>query len=293
MGDTGRVPVHLILPNPDQPRSDFDPKELQALAQSMRERSQIVPIVVERAAGKQFILVDGERRLRAAKLLGWTTIDAVVRKAVNHGGRERLVDALVANLQRADLGPIEEARAYAVLHRQLRSVREVAEKLGVKETLISERLALLKLAEPVQQMFQAKELPLDGMLVHRLLKLTPAEQVRAAATGAARGWTAHALRKVAAKTARGPKASALEAQPKKAPRKMAEEAADAKVTGHFDALALVHDWEALPRPMIETARKTCQACDLYPGARREICERCPLPDFLVRFKLAYIPMEAK
>lgn len=291
--EMAKLAVHLILPNPDQPRSNFDAEELRCLAQSIRERGLIQPLVVERAAGKRFILVDGERRLRAVKLLGWMKVEVVVRRGVNHAGRGRLVDALVANIQREDLGPIDEAKAYAALHHQLGSVRAVSEKLGVHDELITNRLKMLKLTGSVQAMFQAKQLPLDGQLIQRLTELRPAEQERAAATGVARGWTTYALRKAAVKRPGKSKPSAVEVQPQRTLRKLAEEEADAKLAGHFDALVLVADWQRLPKPIVEVARKSCQACILYKEARRAMCERCPLPDFLVRFKLQYVQAESK
>ena len=78
-----KIPIEKVLPNPDQPRTIFDEMELHALAQSIQNNDLIQPIIVE-PAGDQYILVDGERRLRAVKILEWKEIEAVVRKATNH-----------------------------------------------------------------------------------------------------------------------------------------------------------------------------------------------------------------
>lgn len=108
------IAIDQIVPNPEQPRTLFDEGELQLLAQSITANGLIQPIVVE-PAGDGYILVDGERRLRACQSIGWTEIEAHVRAATNHGGQERLAHALVANIQRAGMGPVDEALAYRKL----------------------------------------------------------------------------------------------------------------------------------------------------------------------------------
>lgn len=102
------IPVDRIYPNPMQPRKIFDEAELHELADSIREHGVIEPIVVE-LCGRDFILHDGERRLRAARLASLKKIPAIVHPPLNGTGpRERLERALVANVQRSEMHPIEE-----------------------------------------------------------------------------------------------------------------------------------------------------------------------------------------
>src|ERR1700690_145444 len=118
------IPVSKILPNPDQPRTIFDEKKLAGLAQSIKENGLVQPVVVEQV-GEEYILVDGERRWRGVKMLGRGTIEATMRKASNHKGNERLTLALVANVQRSNMGPVDEGKAYEKLYKQLGTLQKV------------------------------------------------------------------------------------------------------------------------------------------------------------------------
>jgi ParB family chromosome partitioning protein len=106
--------ISRVLPNPEQPRRRFDPGSLRELADSIKVNGLIQPIVVEDAGDGSYILIDGERRLRACKLINRTEIEAFINPPSNHNGEERLRKALVANIQRTDLNPIEEAQAYQI-----------------------------------------------------------------------------------------------------------------------------------------------------------------------------------
>lgn len=142
------VPVDTVSPNPEQPRRDFDADELQRLADSIAIHGVLQPIVVVEN-GRGFTLVAGERRLRAARLVGLERIPAVVRTA---NEIERLELALVENIQRSDLNALEEARAYRHLIDEFGLTQErVAERVGRSRPSVANALRILETAPLVQQ----------------------------------------------------------------------------------------------------------------------------------------------
>lgn len=150
-----QLPLEQIRPNPDQPRARFDDEALEELAASMREVGMLQPIVVT-ASGDGYVLVAGERRWRAAKRAGLTTIPAVVRE---HSGGSTLVEALVENVQRQDLTPLEEAHAYQeLLENHGMNQEEVARRVGKSRPAISNTLRLLQLPLPIQELVDGGEL---------------------------------------------------------------------------------------------------------------------------------------
>lgn len=170
------IPIDAIGPNPEQPRREFDQAELESLAQSIRLHGVIQAITVEDGGESYYVVVDGERRLRAAKMAGLTQINADVRRS--HPMRERLVDALVANIQRADLNPIEEAQAMLRLKSELKwADLKIARELGVSYARVSSRLKLLELDAPIQAMIASGKLSKDDRLTEALMTL-PAGEIR-------------------------------------------------------------------------------------------------------------------
>lgn len=148
--------IDEIEPNPDQPRSRFDDEALDELAASIREVGVLQPVVVSRSDDGAHFLIAGERRWRAARLAGLNTIPAVVRDAT---GESTLVEALVENLQRQDLTPLEEAHAYNELLENTGMTQEqVAKRVGKSRPAISNTLRLLQLPGPIQEMVDAGEL---------------------------------------------------------------------------------------------------------------------------------------
>ncbi|MEX1335487.1 MAG: ParB/RepB/Spo0J family partition protein [Candidatus Limnocylindrales bacterium] len=142
------VPLDAIRPNPDQPRRIFDEAELKALADSIAAHGLLQPVVLVED-GDGFLLVAGERRLRAVALIGLKTIPAVVRTA---NEQERLELALVENIQRADLNAPEEARAYRHLIDDFGLTQErVAERVGRSRPAVANTLRILDTAPLVQQ----------------------------------------------------------------------------------------------------------------------------------------------
>ena len=146
-----RIPLSRIRPNPFQPRREFDPAELQELEASLRTSGLIQPISVRRH-GDAFELIAGERRVRAATNLGWTEISAMVR---DFDDRTMLVLALVENLQRTNLNPLEEARGYRRLIDEFNLThQQVAEAVGKDRTTVTNLLRILGLPDSVQRMVE-------------------------------------------------------------------------------------------------------------------------------------------
>lgn len=147
--------VSLIAPNPRQPRKVFDEGKLDELASSIKEHGIVQPIVV-RPVGGRYEIVAGERRWRAAKLAGLQRIPALVKE---FSEVQVMEIALIENLQREDLNPLEEAEAYKLLMEECSLTQEeLARRLGKSRPQISNMLRLLQLAEPVQEEIRAGRL---------------------------------------------------------------------------------------------------------------------------------------
>jgi ParB family transcriptional regulator, chromosome partitioning protein len=141
------IPVEAVAPNPRQPRTTFEDEALDALALSIREVGVLQPIVV-RQTGSGFELIAGERRLRAAKLAGLATVPAVIRESDD---AESLREALIENIHREDLNPIELAEAFRELLEELGLKQEtLAERLGMSRSHIANTIRLLQLPPEVQ-----------------------------------------------------------------------------------------------------------------------------------------------
>jgi ParB family chromosome partitioning protein len=141
------LPVAKIRPNPNQPRKTFAPEALKELQDSVRVHGVLQPVVV-RATSGGYELIAGERRWRAAQALGLKTIPAVVREGVTEQGMLEL--ALVENLQRADLDPIEKAKGFKQLLERGMTQDQVSERVGLSRSSVANFLRLLELSEGVQ-----------------------------------------------------------------------------------------------------------------------------------------------
>ena len=153
-----QVRLDLIDPNPFQPRRDFPEDTLRELADSIRSTGIIQPILLRRNASAQgrFQLVVGERRWRAARLAGLESVPAVVRELAD---QDALEFALAENLLRRDLNPIEVAHAYETLQDEFHlSHEQVAERLGINRSSVTNMLRLLRLPESVQEMITREEI---------------------------------------------------------------------------------------------------------------------------------------
>jgi ParB family transcriptional regulator, chromosome partitioning protein len=180
------LPVELVAPNPGQPRKRFDEDALQALADSLAERGVVQPVLVRPVAGGTYELVAGERRWRAAQLAGLQTIPALVRE---HDDAASLEVALVENMAREDLNPVEEARAVAALVEELGLSREeVGRRVGRSRVAISNLLRILDLPD------EALALVEDGRLTEGhgralLMASDHSDRRRLARTAAEQGWS--------------------------------------------------------------------------------------------------------
>lgn len=142
------IPQELIIPNPNQPRKRFDFDGLEELAQSIRENGILQPITVRTTEDKKYQLIAGERRLRAARLVGMMKIPALV---IDMQEKDSALFALIENLQRQDLSFFEEAEAIETLITDYKMSREdVAKKLSIAQSTLSNKLRILKLPEEMR-----------------------------------------------------------------------------------------------------------------------------------------------
>lgn len=180
------ISVDEIKPNPDQPRSRFDDETMTELAASIKEVGVLQPVVLARDDDGTHYLIAGERRWRAARKAGLTTIPAVVRGS---SGESTLVEALVENVQRQDLTPLEEAHAYKQLLEDTgMNQEELATRVGKSRSAVSNTLRLLGLPGPVQAMVDSGSLSAGH--ARALLGLEDAKYaVYLAEKASAEGWS--------------------------------------------------------------------------------------------------------
>jgi len=209
------IPISQVSPNPFQPRRDFGTDELKELEESLRTNGLLQPVTVRPArGGNGYELIAGERRLRAASGLGWTKIPAVVKDL---GDREMLALALVENLQRSDLNPVEEAEGYERLIRDFGHTQQsVAELVGKDRSSIANAVRILNLPPAVRDLVR------DGRLTsgqaRPLLGLEDQEKIRVLARQIVdQGWSAREVerrvRGVSKSSARGRKSVRADARP--------------------------------------------------------------------------------
>src|SRR3989338_570067 len=149
------LPIDVIRPNPNQPRSEFDEPQLAELAQSIREYGIIQPLVVSKK-DNTYILIAGERRLRAAKSIGLTIVPVVIRDTADH---ERLAIALIENIQRVDLNPMELALGYKRLIEEFNITHgDLGKRLGKSRPVISNTLRYFNLHPEIQEALRDRRL---------------------------------------------------------------------------------------------------------------------------------------
>jgi ParB family chromosome partitioning protein len=180
------VPVELIAPNPRQPRRVFDESALAALADSLRERGVLQPVLVRPRPGGTYELIAGERRWRAARLAGFETVPAVIRP---HDDAESLELALIENMAREDLSPVEAAHACALLVEELGLTREeVGRRVGRSRVAVSNLMRLLELPEEVLDLLAVRELT-EGHGRALLMASDHGERRRLGRSACLEGWT--------------------------------------------------------------------------------------------------------
>jgi len=155
-GDVQRLPIEHLTPNPNQPRRDFDATALLELTQSIERDGIIQPIIVRKTAPKEYQIIAGERRWRAAKAAGLTEVPVIVRAADD----QRMLElAIIENIQREDLNPIELAVAFQRMAAELGlSHDQIGQKTGKERTTITNAVRLLQLPVELQSLVASKQL---------------------------------------------------------------------------------------------------------------------------------------
>jgi ParB/RepB/Spo0J family partition protein len=280
-----KIPIDRILPNPQQPRTAIDETELLALSDSILEHGLINPIAVEQGEGGYYILIDGERRWRAARLAGLTEIEASVRPSANGAGeKERLLLAVVANLQRQDMDPVEEAKAYKKLSAEI-PVEEIARLVGVSPTTVNFRLKLLEFEPEIQELYAKKKLPLDQAVIYGLLSLPDDRRVSLARGFALRMTPASYIISTCRKITEHP---LVYRRPSKQER-YADLEGEKIPSFRFAKFKLRTHKRRIVEPDIKIwpevrahAADVCNTCPLVEFADPKVCGECPLVGFLAR-----------
>ncbi len=150
------VPIEKVVPNPDQPRRDFTPDQLEELAASIREKGVIQPLIVRQISGEKYEIVAGERRWRASQMAQLHELPVFVRE---YNDTEVLEIAIIENIQRADLNPVEEAAGYRALMDKFGHTQEkLSEALGKSRSHIANLMRLLQLPDDVLNMLKRGDL---------------------------------------------------------------------------------------------------------------------------------------
>ena len=206
-GDLRQLEIARIQPGKYQPRQNFDEEHLQELAASIKTQGVIQPIVVRAIAAQRFEIIAGERRWRAAQLAGLAEIPAVVRE-VNDASAVKM--ALVENIQREELAPLEEAQALLRLISEFKLThQQAADEIGRSRAAVSNLLRLLELPEPIKQLLAAHKLDMGH--ARALLTLDSKLALGLARQAAEHGWTVRQLEDAARKAQSTPKGKAKSA----------------------------------------------------------------------------------
>ncbi|MCF7944623.1 MAG: ParB/RepB/Spo0J family partition protein [Spirochaetia bacterium] len=205
------VKVSMVDPNPNQPRKGFSEESMQELASSIKEQGILQPILVEKA-GNRYTIVAGERRFRAAKEAGLEEIPVIIKTLSEE---QKLEVALIENIQRENLNPIEESKAYKFLVEKTKiSQEELSKRLGKKRSTIANSLRLLNLGEDMQEALQNKEIS-AGHARALLSVVNPADREYLFKKMMATGFSVRESEKMAAELNKGSRASNIKKTKKK------------------------------------------------------------------------------
>ncbi|ADB54342.1 ParB/RepB/Spo0J family partition protein [Conexibacter woesei] len=208
------LPIDLIAPNPHQPRSHFEEEALVALAESLKARGLLQPVLVRPLADGSYELIAGERRWRAAGIAGIAEIPAIVR---HHDDAASLELAVIENMAREDLSPVEEARACAALVEELSLTREdVGRRVGRSRVAVSNLIRLLDLPDEALTLLERGDLT-EGHGRALLLAPDHGDRRQLARDAAAAGWSVRELERRARAAADRETGPAVRARPR-APR---------------------------------------------------------------------------
>ena len=151
------IELSLIKPNPEQPRKGFDQESIEELAKSLKTHGLLQPILVQ-SKGNEYVIIAGERRFRAAQLAGFLKVPCLVQTGSEQEMAEK---ALIENIQRADLSPVEEGMAYArLIHEYGLTQEQVAERVGKGRPTVANLLRVIQLPDPVLHLIQEGKLSL-------------------------------------------------------------------------------------------------------------------------------------
>jgi ParB family chromosome partitioning protein len=239
-----QLPIDLIQPNPKQPRRRFEDEPLQALADSLRERGVLQPVLVRPIAGGRFELVAGERRWRAAQLAELDTVPALVRPRED---AQALEVALIENMAREDLNPMEEARACAALVEELGLTREdVGRRVGRSRVAVSNLLRLLDLPDEAIELLEAGDLS-EGHGRALLLSDDHSERRSLARAAAVDGWSVRTLESRARASGQSARPTTSRSKPPAATRVHPDQAEAAREIADTLSAALGHEVTVVPQ----------------------------------------------
>jgi ParB family chromosome partitioning protein len=281
-----KIQIEQVVPNPEQPRKVFDEGEIAVLADSLSQHGLLNPIAVEGPYDGYYILLDGERRLRAARMAGWEAIEAHVMDGDGDANdmSGRLMLALVGNLQRTDLGPVDEAKAYARLRDEM-SVRDICERVGRSDAHVYGRLRMLELglAQEVLDLVNLRRLPSDIKMLRALSELPDEMQVPLVQRAARSNCSASRIKGLVTRALH--RRPLHHAQRPVQGSKMDPAPAPALAAGAANT-------DELPGGMVEAIIKACKRCGLGSDSCDDIiCRDCPLTNFVQLFAERFVPEE--
>lgn len=274
-----KISVDSISANPQQPRQHFDEETVQQLTESIKAIGLEQPISVEDAGDGKYILVDGERRWRAHKLLGLSVIDANIRQLTNHAGRERLVSAMASNIARDSMNPVDEARAYLKMRDEMKmSVSDISASCGTSTTRVYQMLYIMKFTDEEQELMASRLLPVQHEALEALLSIpVQKDRIQMAKKLAERKATVKIVQ-AACKQYVEIKRQVRNEKRRKTPTTPALAPIE-KQPREWDALYQVNrvpPW----KNFTEAIMNTCDKCSLRSVASDATCRNCPLVEMV-------------
>jgi ParB family chromosome partitioning protein len=278
------IPVHLIFPNPDQPRKNFDEESLQSLADSVKEHGVLQAITVRGPFPDDghYWLIAGERRLRAAKMAGLATIPAVIRAADEETNTsESLELAMIENLQREDMSPADEGNSYKRLREECGyTVNHICRLVNRSVATVNAKLAIANMEPEIQRYYVRGGLPSDYVAVRAIANLPDDKRVKVACSLGARNASRGAVLRVCATIMRGfsDQKAHVKRRPSASPSVSYVDKPDNRLYAVLKKQGVVPEWNMLEA----AARETCVNCAIADTATDSICSECPATELVKR-----------